>query len=46
VRMIEGINTMGGNAKLTIYPGAGHGCWIYVYDDPEVMAWMLEQKRN
>lgn len=46
VRMIEGINAMGGNAKLTIYPGAGHGCWIYVYDDPEVMAWMLEQKRN
>ena len=46
VRMIETINAMGGHAKITIYPGAGHGCWIYVYDDPEVMAWMLEQKRN
>ena len=43
IRMVEGINAMGGNAKLTIYPGAGHGCWIYTYTDEDVMRWMLEQ---
>ena len=46
VRMVEGINTRGGNAKLTIYPGVGHNCWVYVYDDPAVLAWMLEQHLN
>ena len=45
-RMVEGINTRGGDAKLTIYPGVGHNCWVYVYDDPEVLAWMLEQHLN
>ncbi len=43
VRMVEGINALGGHAKLTIYPGAGHGCWIYTYTDEELMNWMLEQ---
>lgn len=46
VRMVEGINARGGNAKLTIYPGVGHNCWVHVYDDPEVLAWMLEQHLN
>ena len=46
VRMVEGINARGGDAKLTIYPGVGHNCWVYVYDDPEVLAWMLEQHLN
>ena len=46
VRMVEGINARGGSAKLTVYPGVGHNCWVHVYDDPEVMAWMLEQHLN
>ena len=46
VRMVEGINARGGNAKLTIYPGVGHNCWVYAYDDPAVLAWMLEQHLN
>ena len=46
VRMVEGINNMGGNAKMTVYPGAGHGCWIYTYVDEELMNWMLDQHRD
>ena len=46
VRMVEGINARGGDAKLTIYPGVGHNCWVYVYDDPAVLTWMLEQHLN
>ena len=45
-RMVEGINTQGGDAKLTVYPGVGHNCWVYVYDDPAVLTWMLEQHLN
>ena len=43
VRMVEGINALGGNAKLTIYPGVGHDSWVYAYADEELMNWMLEQ---
>ena len=43
IRMVDGINAMGGNAKITIYPGAGHGCWIYTYTDQELISWMLQQ---
>lgn len=43
VRMVNSINAMGGNAKLTVYPGVGHASWVYAYDDPAVINWMLEQ---
>ena len=43
IRMVDGINAMGGHARVTIYPGAGHGCWIYAYTDQELIRWMLEQ---
>ena len=46
VRMVEGINALGGNAKLTIYPDVGHDSWVYAYADEELMNWMLEQHLN
>ena len=46
VKMVDGINAMGGNAKVTVYHGAGHGCLIYTYVDEELMNWMLEQHRD
>ena len=45
VRMVSAINRMGGDAKITLYPGTGHGCWIYTYVDEGLMNWMLEQHR-
>ena len=49
-----GINELSPDlAKLTIYPGAGHGAaWYYghnpthQYHDPNVYEWMLQQRRN
>lgn len=43
VKMVEQINALGGHAKLTIYPGAGHGCWILCYQDPALIDWMMSQ---
>ncbi len=42
-RMVNSINAMGGHARLTLYPDVGHNCWVYAYDDPTVINWMLEQ---
>ena len=44
VKMVEGINKRGGNAKLTIYPDTGHNAWDPTYGNPEVWKWMLAQR--
>ena len=45
-KMVEAINKAGGNAKLTIYPEAGHDSWTPTYSNPEVFEWMLQQESN
>ncbi len=45
-RMVEAINKEGGNAKLTIYPDAGHDAWTETYNNPEFYQWLLKQKRS
>lgn len=32
-------------AKLTIYPDAGHDSWTATYDNPEIYEWLLSHKR-
>lgn len=44
--MVDAIVKAGGEPKLTIYPEAGHDSWTETYDDPELYAWLLEQKRT
>jgi predicted peptidase len=44
-RMVDAVNRAGGNAKLTLYPDAGHDAWSRTYADPSFFAWLLEQKR-
>ena len=43
--MVDVINKLGGTAKLTIYPEAGHDAWTEAYNDPELYEWLLEQRR-
>lgn len=43
--MVDALKKHGGNAKLTIYPEAGHNSWTETYDNPELYKWLLEQKR-
>jgi len=44
-RMVEAVKREGGDAKLTVYPGAGHDSWTETYDNPALYDWFLKHKR-
>ena len=44
-RLVELVKKIGGNARLTVYPGVGHNCWDRAYDDPALWDWILAQKK-
>lgn len=46
VKMVEGLNKRGGNAKLTIYPENQHDAWTDTYNNPEVFAWLLSHRNK
>lgn len=46
VRMVEAVRAAGGDAKLTIYPEAGHDSWTETYANPELYRWLLKQRRD
>jgi predicted peptidase len=45
-QMVETLKKLGANAKITEYRGVGHLSWDRVYNDPEVVDWMLGQKKG
>jgi predicted peptidase len=44
-RTVDAIKALGGNVQSTIYPGVGHNSWTQTYNNPELYAWFLRQKR-
>ncbi len=46
IRMVNAVNGCGGNAKLTLYPDAGHEIWNSVYENKEVLEWMLSKRKG
>lgn len=44
--MVAAIKKIDGNVKYTEYPGVGHDSWIKAYGDPELLKWMLAQKKK
>ncbi len=46
VNMVEAVNKAGGDAKLTMCEGVGHGSWNVAYSNPEVFEWLFKQKRK
>jgi len=40
--MVNAVKARGGNAKLTVYPDAGHDSWTVTYDNPELYDWFLK----
>lgn len=44
--MVDRINAAGGQARFTPVGLIGHEAWIEIYDDPEVIAWLLSQRRQ
>lgn len=45
-RMVDFIQTFGGDAKLTVYPKAQHDSWTETYNNNDVYDWMLTKKRR
>jgi predicted peptidase len=45
-RMINEVKRLGGDAKLTIYPDAGHNAWERAYGDPALFEWFLSHRRS
>jgi len=44
--MVNAVNKNGGDAKLTVYPEAGHDSWTQTYNNPELYKWFLSHKKN
>lgn len=44
-RTADGLNAIGGNVRLTIYPGVGHDSWSQTYSKPELYDWLLSHRR-
>jgi predicted peptidase len=42
--MVDAVNKAGGDAKLTIYPEAGHDSWTQTYYNPELYKWFLSHR--
>ena len=45
-KMIAAVKAAGGEPKYTEYPGVGHNSWERTYNNPEVIAWIFEQKKE
>jgi predicted peptidase len=44
--MVNAIRKRGGNAKLTIYPDAGHDSWTQTYNNQKLYDWFLEHRKS
>jgi predicted esterase len=45
VAMIDALKACGANPTLTLYPGVGHDSWSRTYSNPEVVNWIMKQKK-
>jgi len=44
--MVNTISARGGNAKLTVYPDAGHDSWTETYNNEELYEWFLKHRKT
>ena len=43
--MVEKLKEAGAQTRLTEYRGVGHNSWDRAYNDPELIDWMLAQRK-
>lgn len=43
--MVNAIKTRGGDARLTVYPDAGHDSWTVTYNNKELYDWFLKHRK-
>lgn len=46
IAMVNRLNQLGGNAKITILEHTGHNSWEYAYAHKELFQWMLTQEKT
>lgn len=44
-RMLDAYRRIGNQPRYTVYPEAGHDSWTEAYNDPALIAWLLQQRR-
>jgi predicted peptidase len=44
--MVNAVKNRGGDAKLTVYPEAGHDSWTETYNNPQLYEWFLQHRKN
>lgn len=44
--MIAALKTAGGDPKYTEYPGVGHDSWTPALREPDLVAWVMSQRRG
>jgi predicted peptidase len=42
---VDALRACGGRADWISYPGVGHDSWTPAYDDPELVPWLMQQRR-
>lgn len=45
-KMVEAVKRAGGDAKLTVYPEAGHDSWTESYNNPKLYDWFLSHSKG
>jgi len=45
-RMVNALKHFGNDAKLTVYPDAGHDSWTETYNNKELYDWFLKHERE
>ena len=43
---VDALRACGGKVDFIIYPGVGHNAWDPAYLDPELLPWLLRQRRS
>jgi len=46
LHMVAKLNSLGGSARLTVYPNNAHDAWTDTYSNPEVYAWLLQHTKR
>lgn len=44
--LVEILRKAGANVKYTEYEGVGHGAWELAYEEPDLIPWLLSQRRG
>lgn len=46
IKMVSALKAVGGNVKLTMYPGTGHNSWTRAYSKPGLYTWLFAQRQT